>query len=177
MDHAAYLDHFPQQRGGVDFGYYLDIAGYYEVVLELAGGIDRDPQEPGEFLFAFLASTLNNVRRDRHRGSNDLAPERDIVGPANPHRNSVRVQRKRVRLLPNQQIPEVAHTKGCRESCLAPPSLSRRPNPPFPAPVEKSSQLRPAAKLTAPCFGILVGSRANKTPKCRFQTLSPPMRS
>ena len=97
--------------------------------------------------------------------------------PANSHRNPVGVQRKRVRLLPNQQILEVAHTEGWRESGLGLPSLYRLSKPPFPERHRKSSQLRQAAKLAAPCFGILVGSRAKKTPKCRFQTLSPPMRS
>jgi hypothetical protein len=51
------------------------------------------------------------------------------VGPANSHRDSVRVQCKRVRLLPNQQILEVTHPRLCGEGSPRSASLSRVTNP------------------------------------------------
>jgi hypothetical protein len=77
------------------------------------------------------------------------------VGPANSHGDTVRVQGKCVRLLPNQQILEVTHTIGCAEALSPPPSLYRAPNPPFPNAPSRAPSLE-AAKLVAPRFGILV---------------------
>ena len=134
VDHFAYFDQLPQKRGGVGFGYGADVAGYYEVVLQLVAGVDGNAQEAGELFFACLASTLDDVGRDRHCGSNYLAPQRQVVGPADSHRDAVRVQGKCVRLLPNEQILEVTHPIGCGDGLPRSAITLSRPQPAVPRP-------------------------------------------
>jgi hypothetical protein len=80
------------------------------MILELTAGVERDAQEPREFLFTLLPATLDDVCRNRKRGPNYLAPECHILRPSHSHSNAMSIYRKRMRLLPDVKFLEVRHT-------------------------------------------------------------------
>jgi hypothetical protein len=61
------------------------------VVLKLAAGVEGDPQEARELLFAVLSSSFDDIRRDRHRGPDYLTAQCYIMRPPNPGGDPVRM--------------------------------------------------------------------------------------
>ena len=89
----------------------MKIAGKNEVVLELGARFDRDREKAPELLRTFLARSFDNVGGDRFSRADDLQSQRRVVTTTNLLRYRNGIERERVALLPNLQLPEIAHAE------------------------------------------------------------------
>jgi hypothetical protein len=84
------------------------------MILELAAGVEGDTQEPRKLFFAFLPSSLNDIRRDGYRRSNYLTAECLVLRPTHSSSDAMGMHGQCVRLPPNMQFLEIAHAEGWR---------------------------------------------------------------
>jgi hypothetical protein len=66
-------------------------------------------KEAGKVALTDLASSFNDVRRNRHRCADKLTPKRRVPGSANRTGIAVNVDRQRVRLPPHIELSIIAH--------------------------------------------------------------------
>jgi hypothetical protein len=122
------------------------------MILELAAGVERDTQEPREFLFTLLSATLDDICRNRKRGPNYLAPECHISRASHTHSDAMGIYRKCVRLLPDVKFLEVCHTTRCDSESGSYQSFDRDSTHSCPAYAIRKAPSQKAAKPTAPCL-------------------------
>jgi hypothetical protein len=84
-----------------------EVAGDYQVMLELGCRAQGIAKKAAELRFALLFSPFNDVSLNRHRRANDLTSQGGVLRPSNRERYLVGAQRERMRLLPNAKFLEI----------------------------------------------------------------------
>jgi hypothetical protein len=80
------------------------------LVLQLRRRIECNSEEAGELTRTLLTEALDDVRRNRHRGSDDLALERRVLGLSDVPSDPVTIHGHQVGLLPDFELLEISHT-------------------------------------------------------------------
>ena len=80
-----------------------------QVVLQLRRGIDSHAQIAAILAAGDLSSTLYDICRDRHRRADRLSAKTAVVRPTYFAGHTMRIKGKRMGLLPDFEILEIAH--------------------------------------------------------------------
>jgi hypothetical protein len=109
VEHLPKFYDLAQKRDKVGFRNDSYITRNYEVILELRNRVERIAEKAAEFALAFLHSAFDDVRRNRHRRSNQLAAQGSVNAPAYAMRNPMDIERQSVRLPPDMKFLEIPH--------------------------------------------------------------------
>ena len=91
----------------------LDVTRQHQVILEFCRRVGCVTQEPSELAPAILTASFHDIGGNGHRRADHLTSQRQVCGAADPAGNSVDSDRKLVRLPPDFEFSEIAHTSRC----------------------------------------------------------------
>ena len=75
VDHFPHLDNLGEKSHRGSAGYRPEVSGSDQMVFEFRRRVESNPQESSELAGALLSRAFDNIRRNRHRRSDQLTPE------------------------------------------------------------------------------------------------------
>lgn len=92
----------------------LNVTRQHQVILEFCRRVGCVTQEPSEFATAILTASFYDVGGNGHRRADHLTSQRQVCGTADPTGNPVDSDHELVRLPPDFEFSEIAHTSRWR---------------------------------------------------------------
>lgn len=114
VEHLPHLRQLTGKGQVIAAGDGAEVTRGYEMIFELAQRAQCDTQEPRKTDFGSLFPAFDDVRRDGHRGANDLTAEGCEVSSPNARRSAMSVDRERMGLSPHLQLPVITHARTLR---------------------------------------------------------------